>query len=163
MVSGVTVTLDNGLSTTTDSNGNYSFTGLASGNYNVTISNRPSIYTPSVVNEGTGATETLLTNVLVVLPRDGHSANDFGLSGIPSSIAGTVYEDSNGDDSFNGSDFNRSGIVVTLKDGSGNVVATTTTDSSGNYSFTGLDAMSYTISIVTPQGYPVEEDVTVNL
>ena len=37
------------------------------------------------------------------------------------------------------------GVTVTLYDSSGNVIATTTTDSRGNYQFNGLDLDTYTV------------------
>ena len=45
------------------------------------------------------------------------------------------------------------GVTVTLYDSSGNVVATTTTDSRGNYQFKGLDLDTYTVkATVTVNG-----------
>ena len=44
------------------------------------------------------------------------------------------------------------GVEVTLIDSDGNVVATTTTDTDGNYSFTDLPSGDYVVVISTPEG-----------
>ena len=58
------------------------------------------------------------------------TAQDF-VDEIPASIAGNVSRDDNNDDA---GDTNLSGITVTLDDGAGNIL-TTTTDVDGNYLF----------------------------
>jgi len=70
------------------------------------------------------------------------------------SISGNVYEDVNygggaGRDRASSSGVVRSGARVELYNNSGNFVDNTTTDGSGNYSFTGLTAASYTVRVVS--------------
>ena len=66
----------------------------------------------------------------------------------PNSISGTLWEDTDLDGNLDGAETNRfEGVTVVLKDINGNVVATTTTDSSGNYSFTGLPDGTYTVDV----------------
>ena len=61
---------------------------------------------------------------------------------IPASIAGNVSRDDNNDDA---GDTNLSGITVTLDDGAGNIL-TTTTDVDGNYLFEDVTPGDYTIT-----------------
>ncbi len=67
-----------------------------------------------------------------------------------SSICGTVYADCDGSGNLSGGDVGYKGVVVTLKNAQGQVVATVTTDANGNYCFYNLPAGSYTVSIVQP-------------
>src|SRR5207248_2578232 len=67
-------------------------------------------------------------------------------------ISGVVFCDNNLNgvlDSSGSGDTPESGAVVTLKLGS-TVVATKATDSGGAYSFTGLTAGTYTVTLTTP-------------
>src|SRR5699024_172403 len=80
---------------------------------------------------------------------DDHSI-DAGYMPQPVSIGDYVWIDSNGDGVQQGSEPIVAGATVKLLDGAGNVVATTTTDSSGYYSFTGLQPnTSYTVQFPT--------------
>jgi uncharacterized surface anchored protein len=45
------------------------------------------------------------------------------------------------------------GVLVTLRDSGGNVVATTTTNSSGDYLFTNIPAGTYSLVQTQPTGY----------
>ena len=69
------------------------------------------------------------------------TAQDF-VDEIPASIAGNVSRDDNNDDA---GDTNLSGITVTLDDGAGNIL-TTTTDVDGNYLFEDVTPGNYTIT-----------------
>jgi uncharacterized repeat protein (TIGR01451 family) len=65
-------------------------------------------------------------------------------------ITGTLYEDGNGDDNFNpGEPTLPAGISVKLIDENGNVVQTTTTNSNGQYTFTGPSRGNYRIQVDT--------------
>ena len=68
-------------------------------------------------------------------------------------LSGEVYNDLNGDGTLQAGDPGLSGWTVQLLDSSNTVVATTTTDSSGDYSFTGVIPGSYTVAVVAPTGY----------
>src|SRR5207249_3330501 len=66
-------------------------------------------------------------------------------------ISGHVYNDVNGNGSFDsGVDTGLNNVTVNL---SGTASPTTTTDSSGNYSFTGLGAGTYNVTYTTPTGF----------
>jgi hypothetical protein len=72
-------------------------------------------------------------------------------------IEGTVYLDRAGNGVRNFTDPGIRGIVVNLLDAQGNVVATTTTDARGHYSFTDQTGIpgtgNYTVEVVVPSGY----------
>jgi len=65
------------------------------------------------------------------------------------SICGKVVKDSNCDGNLAG-DTGIAGVTVTLKNASGMIVATTTTDTGGNYCFPGLAKGTYTVVITPP-------------
>jgi hypothetical protein len=135
--SGAKVTLSGAASaaTTANSGGAYSFTGLANGSYTVTPSLAGYTYSPA--------------NQAVTINGANQTAN-FTASAASFTISGTISPTAGG-----------SGAKVTL---TGAASATTTANSSGAYSFTGLANGSYT---VTPSlaGYtysPASQAVTIN-
>jgi uncharacterized repeat protein (TIGR01451 family) len=157
---GVTVRLYNATgtivlaTTTTDENGNYYFGGLASGTYVVDVD------TTTLPNGGVGLTNTVDPDTTA--PGDSQSTvvlggvdpmiqldQDFGYAAdTPNTISGAIWNDVDADGALDGVETGRyEGVTVVLYDGDGNVVATTTTDASGNYSFTGLPDGSYTVDV----------------
>jgi hypothetical protein len=136
--SGVTVSLSGAAtaSTTTDSSGNYSFSGLADGSYAVTPSLAGYSFTPaSLAVAVSGASVTGRNFTSAALPT--HS--------VSGAVSGAVL----------------SGVTITL---GGAASRTTTTDASGNYVFTGLLDGAYTVA-PSLTGYafnPVSRQVTVS-
>ncbi|HND53356.1 MAG TPA: SdrD B-like domain-containing protein, partial [Pirellulaceae bacterium] len=139
--------------TTTDANGTYWFPGLnSSGTFTVVVN--------SSTLPGGGAGLTATTDPQG--PFDGRAIvtlnpaapinldQDFGYTPvIASQIQGTIWADANSNGVLNGAtETNRfSGVTVQLRSSSGAVVATTTTDAAGFYSFTGLPAGTYTVDV----------------
>ena len=132
--------------TTTDADGNYSFTRLAAGDYTVKVTKAGAIADltqtedPDATKDSTSGTVTLNAGNPV------QENINFGYVK-KHSISGTVYLDQNRDKTKNTGDIAQSGVTVKLVDPSGNVVATTTTDADGNYSFTGLNDGTYTVQV----------------
>ena len=62
-------------------------------------------------------------------------------------LSGKVYYDANESSSFDNGEDPFKDITVELLGADGSVVATTTTDADGNYSFTDLDAATYTVKV----------------
>ncbi len=135
---GVTVTLSgaNSGTTITDVNGDYTFSGLTNGSYTITPGMTGYYFTP--------------TSVTVTVNGANIGGQDFNAALAPIySISGTV------------SGAVTQGVTISL---TGAATATTTTDSSGNYTFGSLTNGSY---VVAPSmtGYnftPVSIAVTVN-
>jgi SdrD B-like domain len=71
----------------------------------------------------------------------------------PVCISGKVFNDSNGNGNCNSGEAGISGVTLTLKDGNGNVLATTTSNSSGSYSFGNLLPGTYSVVESVPSGY----------
>ncbi|MCX5885765.1 MAG: carboxypeptidase regulatory-like domain-containing protein [Proteobacteria bacterium] len=119
---GVTITLSGDASQTTTTNalGNYTFSGLTNGTYTVTPSKSGYAFDPpSRAVTISGASQT----------GQDFTATAAGIY----SISGTVTLSGSG----------LSGVTMTL---SGTLSRTTSTDSSGNYSFTGLINGTYTVT-----------------
>jgi uncharacterized repeat protein (TIGR03803 family) len=119
-LSGVTVTLSGteSATTTTDSNGNYSFTEPGGGNYTVTPSLTGYVFTPaSQTFDNLSANQTADFTGAIAYTISGQVVNTFG--------AGV------------------SGVTMTV---SGTQTGSTVTNSSGNYSFTLGGGGSYTVT-----------------
>ncbi|HMB22991.1 MAG TPA: SdrD B-like domain-containing protein, partial [Anaerolineales bacterium] len=154
-ISGVTLTLldtnGNALlngTATTDANGNYSF-GVNAGTYTVQVdaSNFEaggvlSGYSPTTAG---GNTQTNAVNTENILTYD------FGYRLPFASLGDLVWEDANGNGIQDDGEAGSAGVTVALLGSDGaTVVATTTTDTAGNYSFTGLMPGTYFVQILTP-------------
>ena len=132
--------------TTTDADGNYSFTRLAAGDYTVKVTKAGAIADltqtedPDATKDSTSGTVTLNAGNPV------QENINFGYVK-KHAISGNVYLDQNRDKTKDSGDIPQSGITVNLVDASGTVVATTTTDADGNYSFTGLGDGTYTVQV----------------
>jgi hypothetical protein len=69
-------------------------------------------------------------------------------------VSGSVYDDADGDETFEDGESGLGGRTVTLEDDAGNVVATTTTDSDGTYTFGDVPGgEDYTVVVEAPDGY----------
>jgi hypothetical protein len=72
-------------------------------------------------------------------------------------IAGTVFREDDRTGTFDPGEAGVANVVVNLLDSTGAVIATTTTDSRGNYSFTDQTGIpgtgNFTVSVVVPSGF----------
>ena len=157
-LSGVTVQLLNSSNTviataTTDSNGNYTFTNVTGGTYTVKVasSSLPAGYAPTYDLDGLGTAHTATFSL---------SANrtdvDFGYRQPPAfSVGDRVWKDTDGDGVQDSGEVGLSGVTVQLLNSANTVVATATTNSSGNYSFTNIATGTYTVKVTggLPAGY----------
>ena len=151
----------NPVTTTTDENGNYQFTGLAPGNYKVSIVDPTTGDLAGLINtqayNGRNATEASVT-----IGDSSVQGVDFGFVK-PATIGDRVWNDQDHNGVDNGEP-GVPGVTVILKDASGNEVARTTTDANGNYRFEGILPGTYSVSIEVPAGYEAvatSKDVTV--
>lgn len=147
-IAGVTISLGGAASATTltADDGTYSFPGLAPGSYTVTES-QPVGYGDGADRAGSaGGTVTNDVVAAIVLVAGQNSiGNDFAET--TAGVSGSVVDDAGR---------GIAGVTVRLTgtDATGAPVArSTTTDSSGNYAFTGLLAGTYTVTETQPTGY----------
>jgi protocatechuate 3,4-dioxygenase beta subunit len=181
-VAGVTVTLYAAdgttvlATTTTDALGNYIFTGLDAGSYIVGFSNLPAGFTVSPENadaQGINGEDnsdvnagTLRTPTIVLTTGEDKMSVDMGI--VPpvgtASLGNFVWYDLDGDGIQDANEPGMQGITVTLYDGAGNIVATTTTDANGEYQFVGLAPGTYSVGFTNlPNGFsfaPENADAT---
>ncbi len=158
-IAGVTVELYDATGTillasvVTDANGNYVF-----GDLDPTATYVVRVDTATLPNAGAGLTNTVdpdaATASEAVVDLTGFAngrtlTQDFGYEATtPNTIGGTIWNDADADGTLEGTEAGRyAGVTVVLRDSDGNIVATTTTDASGNYSFTGIPDGTYTVDV----------------
>ncbi|MEI6175856.1 MAG: SdrD B-like domain-containing protein [Verrucomicrobiota bacterium] len=137
------------ITTTTASDGSYSFTNLPPGAYGVRET-QPSGY--NSVSDKDGGNLDLIGDVAVVSVSAGatNGGNNFVEEQL-GTITGSVLADT---DNNNSGDAPISGVTLDLRDASTNaIVATTTTNGSGAYTFSDVAPGSYLIVETQPSGY----------
>ncbi len=135
---------------TTGSDGSYLFTGLADGDYIISIASPPSGYTFT----GTDSDPGSAGDQLAASVSSGSTSldTDFGyLALVPRTVSGTIWDDTNSDGVIDPSETGMAGVTVELQQG-GATIASTTTDSGGSYSFTGIPSGIYTVVLTDTLG-----------
>jgi uncharacterized repeat protein (TIGR01451 family)/fimbrial isopeptide formation D2 family protein len=142
------------LNTTTDSTGQYLFSGLPAGNYRVSIPTPPP---GTAVNfDLDGSTLTLGTAGTTLTAGQVRTDVDFGLVGT-GSIGDFLWRDLDGDGTVDSGETGIANVTVNLRwaglDGvfgnADDFTLTTVTDGSGGYSFANIPAGQYRISVDT--------------
>ena len=132
----------------TDSSGIYEFNGLEAGNYVVRVDlTDPDLPSTTV----TGDPDLVINGEtgLTVEPFQIVKFADFGFQP-PGVIGDTLWIDDDGDGVYDVSEEEGlAGVTVELRDSGGVLIATTTTDAEGNYSFGDLADGTYTVTVVT--------------
>ncbi|HEY2881045.1 MAG TPA: SdrD B-like domain-containing protein, partial [Pirellulales bacterium] len=146
-------------STLTDANGDYKFDGLVPGTYSV-FEHQPAGYLEGMDMVGTingtqvgthGGTD-LLSNITLTSGQNGIEYDFCEM--LPVSIAGKVWNDTNGNCSYQpGTDIPLAGVQIDLRDSNGLFIASTTTDVNGNYKFDGLVPGTYSVFEHQPAGF----------
>jgi hypothetical protein len=138
---------------TTDENGNYLFGGLdPDATYIVRVDET------TLPNGGAGLTNTydpdatapLSESTVTLTPGDPINLDqDFGYSAdTPGSVEGTIWNDTNADGTLDPGEPDRyDDVTVELLDSDGNIVATTTTEPDGTYSFPNIPPGDYTVDV----------------
>ncbi len=155
-----------GATTTTDSMGNYAFAGLAAGTYGVKFTDPDGVLDgKELINANVGddasdsdaigdTTMSMIEGIEVTAGQDTPD-NDAGVEDLPGSLSGRYFCDTDDDDqdNGNGNEPGVEGVLVMLLDANGTPTgATTTTDSMGNYAFSGLAAGVYGVKFTDPDG-----------
>ncbi len=135
-----------GCTVTTNPDGTWLATGLLPGDYIVTVDSAGIAalgYTTTPTNNGGDD-----TYLLTLADGDVVPTLDFGYDGgVVNTIEGTIWNDGDNDGVEGGSEGGIVGVTVNLVDGSGNIIATTTTDANGDYEFTGVPDGTYTVEV----------------
>ena len=127
----LTLSGDSSATTTTSTDGSYSFANLVNGNYKVTLTIPTGYIADDTIKDITISDANVVDSNFVLTPTY--------------SISGTV----NLATASTTSAYTNSAVTVTLSNGK----TTTTNTSNGSYSFSGLLAGSYTVTLTTPTGY----------
>jgi len=177
-LSGFTVQLFSGVTlvatTTTDSNGNYSFNGLAAGSYTITVTPPTLLHKVWVETvESTGGTGSLNNQIPVTVTAGQISgSHDFGYTQTNASDIGDyLYYDFDGDGVFDATESGIPNITVwlyedvdrdgTIDAGVDTIVATTSSDSAGHYLFQNFAAGSYIVKVDTDDAdFPTDVTAT---
>ncbi len=162
-ISGVTITVAGmteagapvNTSTTTATDGTWSFPNLQPGTYSVTETHpvawgdgKDTVGTVNAVSTGTTSNDQFAAVVLT-----GAAAGiNYNFGELPGTISGKVWYDANRDSVLDGTETFVAGVTITLTKPDATTL-TTTTAADGSYSFTGLAAGNYTITETQPTGY----------
>ncbi len=164
-VAGVTVNLKDGTGAivgtmTTDSNGSYVFENLVPGDYSVevvkpagyefTLKDQVSADGDYVDSDADPATGAMVVTTLEAGEND--LTWDAGIYR-PASIGNFVWEDLNRNGVQDSGEPGIAGVTVNLKDGTGAIVDTMTTDNNGYYMFENLVPGDYSVEVIKPAGY----------
>jgi LPXTG-site transpeptidase (sortase) family protein len=129
---------------TTTVSGSYNFTNLTPGDYLV------------VETDLAGYVSTTPNSVPASVSAGGSATVNFGDYQLPTStlsgIIGMVFNDANGNGIQDSGESALSGVTLELKNNAGLVIATTTTNALGSYSFPNLTAGTYTVTETDPAG-----------
>ncbi|HEY0733863.1 MAG TPA: SdrD B-like domain-containing protein [Herpetosiphonaceae bacterium] len=142
--------------TTTNASGQYSFIGLRAGSYRVSVTDENRVLGGLNLSGGTNPTATI-----ALAAGQTYTTADFGYTGSGGSIGNSVWRDLNGNGVQEAGEPGIAGVTLNLYrdvDGDGvldpgvdNLIRTVTTDSNGNYEFTGLPAGRYLVDVVGGQ------------
>jgi hypothetical protein len=131
----------------TSGDGNYTFDNLPSSHYSVRVeaATLPAGLAPSYDLDGISSVN--FTDVMVG-PGQNRVDVDFGYKGI-GNIGDRIWLDEDGNGAQGVSEFGLNGVTLELLDNVGNVVATTSTSTNGNYSFNNLPLGTYSVRVVS--------------
>ncbi|MEM7390756.1 MAG: SdrD B-like domain-containing protein, partial [Verrucomicrobiota bacterium] len=152
---------------TTDGAGEYGFTNLSPGCYFVQfdLATFPAGYVVTLQNQGTNDTVDSdagpmgATDPFTLRSGETNLTIDLGLFD-PGLICGSVFEDVDGDGSFDAEDTNGLvGVTIVLSDTNGTPIATNFTDAAGDYCFSNLPPGDYIVTETDPMGFVSTADI----
>ncbi len=142
----------------TDAEGRYEFLEVPPGQYTLR-EQQPSGYldgidTPGKVRGKTSGRSDGIDSLTSIQLNQGDVGVDYDFGELePSSVAGVVYVDQNGDCLRDPQEPALAGVTIELRDATGKLIATTQTDSQGAYRFDLLEPGSYQVFERQPEGY----------
>ncbi len=144
-----------GLTEITDATGKYCFDDLQPGTYNVQEL-QPTQWLDGLDTAGTAGGMAVNPGDLIVgavlKPAQHGEEYNFGEL-LPASMRGRVHADTNGNCILDAGEIPIAGVVVQLSGADGTLVASTTTNDSGEYFFADLRPGTYAVHEVQPTGY----------
>ena len=139
--------------TTTDANGKYTFDNLEPGEYQI-FEQQPDGFYQGGQKTGTGGGQVLGPDLLGTTLLAGADITGYDFCELPpGSISGFVHVDDDGDCEFDPDEAPLSNVVIELRDDNDRLIATTTTNASGKYTFGDLAPGRYHIIETQPEGY----------
>lgn len=143
------------VSTTSAADGSWSATNLRPGQWQV-VEVTPAGYLDGLDAAGTagGTAHNPGDSITGIQLLSGQVGEDYDFGElVPSSIAGRVIADADGNCVFTPGDIPLAGVTVHLRDDQGQLIDTATTDSDGRYRFEGLAPGVYSVEEIQPDGY----------
>ncbi|MGN6546073.1 MAG: SdrD B-like domain-containing protein, partial [Aureliella sp.] len=139
---------------TTDASGHYQFRNLRPGTYTIR-EEQPAGYLQGGQKAGSAGGNDSQADVISAIPiAAGATLINYNFCEVkPASISGQVFVDLNFDCVRDENEQLLSGVKVELLDSTGQVIATTLTDASGQYRFVGLRPGTYSVRETQPDGY----------
>ena len=133
----------------TDATGHYIFDGVVADAYVVEVAASPAGFTAAPTGDPDGDFNNT-SEPFVLAPGDVYLNGDFGYQSTINlaDVSGTLYLDADANSNYGeGADNDQptAGITVSLIDDAGNILATTTTDTNGDYTFADVPAGDYTV------------------
>jgi hypothetical protein len=154
---------DTGILVRSSGDGRYSFSGLCAGSYTVVIDSNPSGYSPTGTNRGDAAVDSngvsagsgVKADVTLADNLSSDDSIDFGFLGACEGTLGDlVWNDANRNGIQDAGEAGIQGVYLNLRNPlNNNIVASTSTDNNGKYSFGALCTGSYVVEAAPPAGY----------
>ena len=142
----------------TNESGFYLFSDIAAGMYSVQFVT-PEGYVATAANQGSDDNLdsdadpiTGITDMVALTSGSSNTSLDAGFYQL-ASLGDFVWSDPNANGIQDDGEAGIADVTVNLLDASGNTLTTTTTNSSGAYSFSGLTPGSYGVQFVAPSGF----------
>ena len=143
---------------TTNSAGWYQFTGLSAGGYRL-VENQPTDWldgqdTPGTIDGAPAGSRVANDTLQIERLRWGSTGEDYNFGEfLPGTLQGVVHADLNRNCYFDTNEWPIAGVKIELLDRQGVVVATTFTNSSGEYLFQDIVPGVYAVRETQPDGY----------
>ena len=150
---GVTVQIRNAsggvvASAVTSADGSYIFPNLSPGEYVVDVTDTSSVLTGYSATTGPQSVGGTSSTPFTLVADEALADVDFGFQDANLGVVeNRIWRDLDADEQQGESEPGIAGVTVSLLDSLGNVVATTTTDESGDFSFAGVEEGSYTVAV----------------